>query len=42
MRGSPRTQADVCKVVGVSEVTLRGLLRLLEKMMKHIGEAEFN
>lgn len=42
IRGSPRTQADVCKVAGVSEVTLRGLLRLLESIMKAIKEAEFN
>ncbi len=42
MRGSPRTQADVCRVAGVSEVTLRGLLRLLESIMRAIDEAEFN
>lgn len=42
VRGSPRTQADVCAVSGVSEVTLRGLLRLLERIMKQINEAEYN
>ncbi len=38
LRGHPRTQAEVCKVVGVSEVTLRGLLRLLESAMNSVGE----
>ncbi len=41
-RGSPRTQADVCKVAGVSEVTLRGLLRLLEALLSQLGEAPSN
>jgi len=38
LRGHPRTQAEVCKVVGVSEVTLRGLLRILEDVMTNLGE----
>ena len=38
LRGHPRTQAEVCKVAGVSEVTLRGLLRILEGTMNSIGE----
>jgi len=42
MRGQPRTQADVCEVSGVSEVTLRGLLRILEAMLKALGEASEN
>ncbi|MCS5537082.1 MAG: hypothetical protein NZ770_03155 [Candidatus Poseidoniaceae archaeon] len=42
MRGQPRTQADVCEVAGVSEVTLRGLLRILEAMLKALGEASEN
>ncbi len=42
MRGNTRTQADVCKVAGVSEVTLRGLLRILDGLMKYIGEATEN
>ncbi len=31
--GSPRTQSEVCSVCGVSEVTLRGLLRLLNERL---------
>ncbi len=31
--GSPRTQSEVCGVCGVSEVTLRGLLRLLNERL---------
>ena len=42
MRGQPRTQADVCQVSGVSEVTLRGLIRILEAMLKSVGEASEN
>lgn len=42
MRGNARTQADVCEVAGVSEVTLRGLLRLLEKILEQIGESPYN
>ena len=30
---SPRTQSEVCKVAGISEVTLRGLLKILSRMM---------
>ncbi len=29
---SPRTQSEVCKVSGISEVTLRGLLKILKQM----------
>ena len=32
---SPRTQSDVCAVSGISEVTLRGLLKVLNLMIKH-------
>lgn len=42
MRGSTRTQAEVCEVAGVSEVTLRGLLRILDALLKSIGEATEN
>ncbi|MBT6645414.1 MAG: transcription initiation factor IIB family protein [Euryarchaeota archaeon] len=42
MRGHPRTQAEVCEVVGISEVTLRGLLRYLNSLMKMLGEATEN
>tara|TARA_B100000029_G_C17560946_1_gene953335 strand:+ start:722 stop:1765 length:1044 start_codon:yes stop_codon:yes gene_type:complete len=40
--GTARTQADVCEVAGVSEVTLRGLLRLLEGLLQKIGDAPYN
>ncbi len=30
---SPRTQNDVCKVSGISDVTLRGLLKILNQML---------
>ncbi len=30
---SPRTQSDVCAVSGISEVTLRGLLKILNQMI---------
>jgi len=30
---SPRTQSEVCKVSGISEVTLRGLLKILSPMI---------
>ena len=30
---SPRTQSEVCKISGVSEVTLRGLLKILKQMI---------
>lgn len=41
-RGHPRTQSEVCEVVGVSEVTLRGLLRILESLLSQLGEAPSN
>lgn len=41
-RGHPRTQAEVCDVVGVSEVTLRGLLRILDALLDQLGEAPSN
>ena len=41
-RGHPRTQSEVCAVVGVSEVTLRGLLRILEALLAQLGEAPSN
>ena len=31
---SPRTQSEVCKVSGISEVTLRGLLKILNQMIQ--------
>jgi len=30
---STRTQSEVCKVSGISEVTLRGLLKILNQML---------
>jgi transcription initiation factor TFIIB len=41
-RGHPRTQSEVCAVVGVSEVTLRGLLRILDALLAQLGEAPSN
>ena len=32
--GSPRTQSEVCRVSGISEVTLRGLLKQLNSMLE--------
>jgi transcription initiation factor TFIIB len=40
--GHKRTQADICEVAGVSEVTLRGLNRLVEGMFKSLGESGDN
>jgi len=34
---SPRTQADVCAVANISEVTLRGLLRLFNGLLQQLG-----
>ena len=31
---SPRTQSEVCSVSGISEVTLRGLLKILNRMVQ--------
>ncbi len=41
-RGHSRTQSEVCEVAGVSEVTLRGLLRILEALLTQFGEAPSN
>lgn len=38
IRGSARTQAEICEVAGVSEVTLRGLLKLLKQALRDAGE----
>ena len=35
---SPRTQSEVCQVANVSEVTLRGILRLIEGLLGQLGE----
>ena len=40
--GHKRTQAEICKVAKISEVTLRGLLRLLEGLFKSLGESGQN
>ena len=37
--GSPRTQSEICSIANVSEVTLRGLLRLIEGLLVKLGEA---
>ncbi len=40
--GHKRTQADICKVANVSEVTLRQLNRVIETLFKRLGEADQN
>ena len=40
--GHKRTQAEICKVAKVSEVTLRQLNRLVDGVFKSIGEADKN
>ena len=35
---SPRTQSEVCKVSGISEVTLRGLLKILKQMVASLAQ----
>lgn len=42
IRGNPRTQAEICKVADISEVTLRGLLKVLKLALKQVGEATEN
>ena len=34
---NPRTQAEVCAVANISEVTLRGLLRLFDGLLQQLG-----
>ncbi|MBT7459458.1 MAG: transcription initiation factor IIB 3 [Euryarchaeota archaeon] len=36
--GTSRTQADVCSVANISEVTLRGLLKIFEGLLDKLGE----
>ena len=38
--GHSRTQAEVCEVAGVSEVTLRGLLRILDKVTELLEQRQ--
>tara|TARA_B100000700_G_scaffold324575_1_gene431075 strand:- start:9 stop:1034 length:1026 start_codon:yes stop_codon:yes gene_type:complete len=40
--GHKRTQAEICDVAGVSEVTLRQLNRIIDGVFKSIGEADKN
>lgn len=40
--GHVRTQAEVCAVAKVSEVTLRGLIRIFDSLMKRLGESNMN
>ena len=42
MRGNTRTQAEICEVANISEVTLRGLLKVLGLALKQVGEATEN
>jgi len=35
---STRTQAEICEIAKVSEVTLRGLIRMIDGMLKQLGE----
>jgi len=39
IRGSPRTQSEICQVSDISEVTLRGLLKILKLALNQVGEA---
>jgi transcription initiation factor TFIIB len=36
--GTPRTQSDICSIANVSEVTLRGLLRLIEGLLSQLSK----
>ena len=36
--GTPRTQSEVCAVANVSEVTLRGLLRIIDGLLDKIRQ----
>ena len=36
--GTPRTQSDICSIANVSEVTLRGLLRLIEGLLTQLSK----
>jgi len=36
--GTSRTQAEVCSVANISEVTLRGLLKIFEGLLEKLGE----
>ena len=40
--GHNRTQADVCSISNISEVTLRGLLKMIDGLLRKIGEASQN
>ena len=40
--GHNRTQADVCSISNISEVTLRGLLKMIDGLLSKIGEASKN
>ncbi len=42
IRGHPRTQAEICQVSDISEVTLRGLLKILDLALKQVREAVEN
>ena len=36
--GTSRTQSEVCSVANISEVTLRGLLKIFEGLLEKLGE----
>ena len=40
--GHKRTQAEICEIASVSEVTLRGLNRLIEGIFESVGESSHN
>lgn len=40
--GRTRTQAEICKISNISEVTLRGLLKLINGLLRRLGEASHN
>lgn len=39
IRGHPRTQSEICQVSDISEVTLRGLLKIVNLALKQVREA---
>jgi transcription initiation factor TFIIIB Brf1 subunit/transcription initiation factor TFIIB len=40
--GNVRTQAEVCDVAKISEVTLRGLIKIIDALMVRASESNMN